>query len=146
MTNKTCPFCKEEGEFLRVITKQPGTTIQAYVDCRNCGARGPTHYNNESIEDATDGAWFSWNDRPIASLSERRKAMPDITMCDGKGCVMADRCYRHTATPTPDRQSWFQNAPVKYRITKGKQPSERPAECAHFTPIEASDKGGSENG
>lgn len=36
--------------------------------------------------------------------------MPDITMCDGKGCESKDNCYRHTARPGY-WQSWFSEAP-----------------------------------
>lgn len=37
--------------------------------------------------------------------------MPDITMCDGKGCPIRNHCYRHRARPTPNWQSWFAKAP-----------------------------------
>lgn len=37
--------------------------------------------------------------------------MPDISMCDGKDCLKKDLCYRHTATPTKYRQSFFLNPP-----------------------------------
>lgn len=33
--------------------------------------------------------------------------MADITMCTGTGCPKAMWCYRHTATPSPYRQSMF---------------------------------------
>lgn len=33
--------------------------------------------------------------------------MPDITMCEGRGCPQKDKCYRHTAKPNPDCQSYF---------------------------------------
>ena len=33
--------------------------------------------------------------------------MPDIAMCSGEGCPLKETCYRHTATPTPLRQSWI---------------------------------------
>lgn len=39
--------------------------------------------------------------------------MPDITMCSGKGCSLKDSCWRHNATPTPDRQSFFLSPPLK---------------------------------
>ena len=39
--------------------------------------------------------------------------MPDITMCEGTGCKVKDKCYRHTAEPHPYRQSWFMNVPGK---------------------------------
>jgi len=37
--------------------------------------------------------------------------MPDITMCNGVGCSMADTCYRHTATPNTN-QSYFHVEPL----------------------------------
>lgn len=37
--------------------------------------------------------------------------MPDITMCEGTGCARRAQCYRHTATPTPERQSFFGKPP-----------------------------------
>jgi len=33
--------------------------------------------------------------------------MPDISMCNGQGCPIKDQCYRHTATPDPYCQCWF---------------------------------------
>ena len=50
--------------------------------------------------------------------------MPDITMCEGKGCLMRDECYRYTATPYEFNQSYFTDTPYddesgecEYRIT-----------------------------
>ena len=39
--------------------------------------------------------------------------MPDITMCNGIGCNIKERCYRHTAKPTPFMQSYFIDSPIK---------------------------------
>lgn len=50
--------------------------------------------------------------------------MPDITMCDGKDCPKAERCYRHTAKPDGDYQSWFEEAPVKPN-----------GQCEHYLPV-----------
>ena len=33
--------------------------------------------------------------------------MPDIIMCQGAGEQLCERCYRKTATPDGDHQSWF---------------------------------------
>lgn len=38
--------------------------------------------------------------------------MSDITMCDAVGCALKQRCYRHTATPSTYRQSYFVKPPV----------------------------------
>jgi hypothetical protein len=42
--------------------------------------------------------------------------MPDITMCEGtdgqRSCPQRDKCYRHTATPSDRRQSWFIGTPM----------------------------------
>lgn len=38
--------------------------------------------------------------------------MPDITMCDGIGCHVKRRCYRHIANPS-GLQSYFGDAPIK---------------------------------
>lgn len=42
--------------------------------------------------------------------------MPDIAMCVGEaGDVVCQRrswCYRYTATPTKDRQSYFMGLPI----------------------------------
>ena len=42
--------------------------------------------------------------------------MPDITMCVGEAgdvvCPRRSRCYRYTATPTKDRQSYFMGLPI----------------------------------
>ena len=46
--------------------------------------------------------------------------MPDITMCTGSNkemiCPLKDSCYRYTATPTKDRQSYFSKLPVLNRV------------------------------
>jgi len=39
--------------------------------------------------------------------------MADITMCRGKGCPMANDCYRHTAPRSLYRQSMFAVEPIK---------------------------------
>lgn len=47
--------------------------------------------------------------------------MPDIAMCNGERsivngkylCPRAKDCYRHTAKPTPGRQSYFAVMPLK---------------------------------
>jgi hypothetical protein len=36
--------------------------------------------------------------------------MPDITMCSGEGCAIAEFCFRHTAAPH-ERQLWFTSPP-----------------------------------
>lgn len=37
--------------------------------------------------------------------------MPDMTMCDGHGCPLKDKCYRYTAFAS-SYQSWFLQAPI----------------------------------
>lgn len=54
--------------------------------------------------------------------------MPDITMCNGKGCEQAEQCYRHRAIPNEYRQSFFVTAPVEE------------SGCAHFSPFTAGDR------
>lgn len=39
--------------------------------------------------------------------------MSDITMCNGKGCPISYKCYRHNAKATPFWQSYFVEAPYK---------------------------------
>ena len=39
--------------------------------------------------------------------------MPDICMCNGKGCPKKEECYRYRAVPTPHFQSRFVTAPWK---------------------------------
>ena len=51
--------------------------------------------------------------------------MADITMCEGTGCPLANRCYRATATPNEFRQSYFIGVPIKG------------SECDEFCPNEA---------
>ena len=38
--------------------------------------------------------------------------MPDIIMCEGKGCKTKNTCYRFTAKPS-QYQSYFQGSPIK---------------------------------
>jgi len=49
------------------------------------------------------------------------KIMADITMCEGEGCPLRDNCYRFTAKPNPDRQSYFVETPVS-----------QDGKCVHF--------------
>ena len=37
--------------------------------------------------------------------------MPDITMCNGNYCELAQTCYRYKATPSEYRQSYFTKTP-----------------------------------
>jgi hypothetical protein len=39
--------------------------------------------------------------------------MPDITMCSGNYCPLAQTCYRYKATPSEYRQSYFTKPPIK---------------------------------
>ena len=39
--------------------------------------------------------------------------MPDITMCNGNHCELAQTCYRYKANPTLHYQSYFCEAPIK---------------------------------
>lgn len=55
--------------------------------------------------------------------------MPDISMCEGEGCPMRTECYRHTATPSEYRQSYFSEAPY----------NEEAGDCEYF--MEIYDKG-----
>ena len=36
----------------------------------------------------------------------------DITMCSGKGCDLANKCYRYTAPKSKFRQSFFSEPPI----------------------------------
>lgn len=37
--------------------------------------------------------------------------MPDITMCHGTNCEVKTKCYRFTATPSENWQSYFEGIP-----------------------------------
>lgn len=37
--------------------------------------------------------------------------MPDITMCNGLGCAVKDRCMRYLLRPDPNWQSYFAKSP-----------------------------------
>ena len=39
--------------------------------------------------------------------------MPDITMCIGRDCTKKSTCYRYTATPKEQWQSYFVGIPYK---------------------------------
>jgi hypothetical protein len=61
--------------------------------------------------------------------------MPDICMCKGTKteggdiltCALRADCYRYTATPSKDRQSYFAVAPFM-----------RCGTCEHYEPVTAS--------
>ncbi len=38
---------------------------------------------------------------------------PDISMCSGGDCPLKHSCYRHTATPSEFRQSYFLGIPLE---------------------------------
>jgi hypothetical protein len=59
--------------------------------------------------------------------------MPDITMCVGTNCPMKLGCYRHTATPTPGRQSYFAVVPARRYLVGG--PNIWHVNCHHFDPV-----------
>lgn len=44
-------------------------------------------------------------------MIDLRLKMPDITMCQGKGCQQRYCCYRFTALPDKFHQSWFSKEP-----------------------------------
>ena len=46
--------------------------------------------------------------------------MADISMCEGKGCDLKDKCYRHTANKGM-RQSFFMT-----------EPNTTPTECEYY--------------
>lgn len=50
--------------------------------------------------------------------------MPDISMCSGLNCPLAEKCYRKMAKPG-SRQSFFVTPPYDHSINK----------CAYFAPI-----------
>jgi len=55
--------------------------------------------------------------------------MPDITMCKGDTCALADTCYRCPASgtePNPTNQSWFIEEPYWRDGTK------RLTVCDHY--------------
>jgi len=39
--------------------------------------------------------------------------MPDITLCRGTGCPHKEKCYRFTAKPSENWQSYFIDSPIK---------------------------------
>jgi hypothetical protein len=57
--------------------------------------------------------------------------MPDITMCRGGDCPFRVNCYRFTASPTPEHQSWFIEPPYDderyscdFYLSNGNDPTE----------------------
>lgn len=62
--------------------------------------------------------------------------MPDISMCKGISsdkieCDKCSCCYRYTARPNPDRQSYFMFAPLTYHIGE----TEMVQKCDYFWPL-----------
>lgn len=66
--SKNCPFCGDDAESLTVTCKdvKPGIR-KSKIECLNCGASGPDHYDGESAESARIGAWYQWDQRPAPS-------------------------------------------------------------------------------
>lgn len=44
--------------------------------------------------------------------------MPDITMCEGTGCLLKDTCYRAQAKPSEYRQAYFYEPPFEEKMTE----------------------------
>ncbi len=76
--------------------------------------------------------------------------MPDISMCHGYGCSIRDRCYRFTATPTPERQSYYTLTPPEmdgqcisfipnYREEPDEQSSSEPEDVDPYSPLAGSE-------
>ena len=51
--------------------------------------------------------------------------MPDIAMCRGDHCKRRDKCYRHTAKPSPFAQTFFSVPPVDIKTGK----------CEYYWPV-----------
>ena len=63
---KLCPFCGEdEQEALTIVLECAQPIIRSQVECLNCGARGPVHYNGECIKSAKEGAVYVWDNERI---------------------------------------------------------------------------------
>lgn len=63
--------------------------------------------------------------------------MPDITMCNGETCALAETCYRAPQSgtvPNGRSQSWFMEEPY-WRDGRG------PTVCDSYWKIESYDKG-----
>ena len=73
-----CPFCGEdEPESLKVTKKVRQPIIASQVECLNCGARGPTHYDGESPKSAREGAIWNW-------CNERTNVAPDAMLAKAR--------------------------------------------------------------
>lgn len=53
---KACPFCKMDKLYTADEWKTDSYDKQHFVECGNCGARGP-------LADTLDEAWRLWNTR-----------------------------------------------------------------------------------
>jgi hypothetical protein len=64
---KPCPFCGSDALTsmltVEVCTTSRHGTWKSYCECQNCGAVGPTHFDQDSEESAREGAIYSWNER-----------------------------------------------------------------------------------
>ena len=61
---KPCPFCgtpQEDGMLVIEVTLT--TRWKSHVECENCGAAGPMHWDGDGADSARDGAAYVWNDR-----------------------------------------------------------------------------------
>lgn len=45
-------------------------------------------------------------------MNYKKNKMPDITMCEGKGCQKKMSCYRYSADAS-NFQSYFKETPIK---------------------------------
>lgn len=63
--------------------------------------------------------------------------MPDISMCDGRGCPFKGECYRHTAAADEYRQAYLATPPIKIRTgAKYDTEAERRYACSYYWPDE----------
>lgn len=62
---KSCPHCGEKDQLILDIHPMRGMSYlkEGWVECTNCGARGPTEYGNCEPDDMERLLIYGWNNR-----------------------------------------------------------------------------------
>lgn len=61
---KECPFCHNilESQF-KVVVIYDDNSVNSHIQCKKCGARGPTGYDDRCFTYAKDNAYKKWDSR-----------------------------------------------------------------------------------
>lgn len=69
---KDCPWCGSGGEDLYMDSHTNASGLEGWVDCLNCGARGPLTVGNVEPDEMERLIWGDWNDLQADRIATAR--------------------------------------------------------------------------